>query len=162
MNCEAENCARDVMAKGLCKPHYNRVRNKSIDPLSPIRRRDGKQGCCIQGCNRKHCSRGYCKNHFQTLNYQERKLQLVHQFGNICTDCRRTYPAYVFDFDCTIPDRDHINIGYLLDRTASWERLAKELAKCEMVCSNCHRTRTHERLYNQGARCIKQHRRRLL
>lgn len=136
------------MAKGLCKPHYDRKRNGSSDPLGLIGIRDGKQGCYIEGCDRKHCSRGYCKNHFQTINYQERKLQIVHQFGNACEDCRRTYPANVFDFDCVVEEGDHICVGKLLDKTASWDRLARELAKCEMVCSNCHRQRTYERLYN--------------
>src|SRR5262249_2796711 len=27
----------------------------------------------------------------------------------------------------------------------SWERIAEEIAKCDVVCANCHRIRTHER-----------------
>jgi hypothetical protein len=31
----------------------------------------------------------------------------------------------------------------------SWAAIKKEIAKCEVVCANCHRVRTHIRLTGQ-------------
>jgi hypothetical protein len=32
---------------------------------------------------------------------------------------------------------------------AGWERIAEEVAKCDIVCSNCHRLRTYVRRSKQ-------------
>ena len=59
-----------------------------------------------------------------------------------CADCGIAYPPHVMDFD-------HVRgvklraVGLL--RSGSVERLLAEIAKCEVVCSNCHRERTHQR-----------------
>jgi hypothetical protein len=47
-------------------------------------------------------------------------------------------------------DFDHIgskeaNISALMSRSGL-DRLVKEIAKCEVVCANCHRIRTQARL----------------
>jgi hypothetical protein len=63
----------------------------------------------------------------------------------VCSDCGLNYPSYVMDFD-HLSDKLS-NISYLTSsgRTAA---LKKELKKCEIVCSNCHRIRTHARIAN--------------
>jgi hypothetical protein len=33
----------------------------------------------------------------------------------------------------------------------SWKAIKKEIEKCEVVCANCHRIRTHDRLTNKIA-----------
>lgn len=57
-----------------------------------------------------------------------------------CADCRRTYPWYVMEFDHTrgVKARN-INAGM------GYYRLLDELAKCDVVCANCHATRTYKR-----------------
>ena len=59
-----------------------------------------------------------------------------------CADCGKYYPPYVMDFD-HLRDKK-FNIGNL-DFT-SLSVLENEILKCEIVCSNCHRIRTHNRL----------------
>jgi len=63
-----------------------------------------------------------------------------------CTDCGVQYPPWVMDFD-------HVDGGKLAGisnmLTNSVRTVLEEVAKCEVVCSNCHRQRTHER--NQPA-----------
>ena len=59
-----------------------------------------------------------------------------------CKDCGVAYPPYVMDFD-HIRGRKVRGIGKML--TSSWSTLQAEIAKCEIVCSNCHRERTHQR-----------------
>lgn len=62
-----------------------------------------------------------------------------------CSDCQRRYPFYVMDFDHRDPQLKEALISKLVDR-GSLRRLREEMAKCDVVCANCHRKRTHVRL----------------
>lgn len=59
-----------------------------------------------------------------------------------CKDCNKQYPYYVLDFD-HIKDKK-FTIGHFY-KASSKEKLLEEISKCELVCSNCHRIRTHNR-----------------
>ena len=60
-----------------------------------------------------------------------------------CVDCGINYPYYVMDFD-HVRGQKHANVMELVS-TLSKKRIDQEIAKCEIVCSNCHRIRTHMR-----------------
>ena len=61
-----------------------------------------------------------------------------------CKDCGKSYPYYVMDFDHLDGYTKVREINYL-SSTGRIGALKKELVKCEVVCANCHRIRTHER-----------------
>ncbi len=63
--------------------------------------------------------------------------------GSPCTDCRMIYPYYVMDFDHLKDKQFEIN---KLINSCSMRKLKAEIAKCDLVCSNCHRIRTYNRL----------------
>lgn len=59
-----------------------------------------------------------------------------------CSDCNISYPYYVMQFD-------HIgqklyNIATLVNYN-NRGKIESEVAKCEIVCANCHAQRTHQR-----------------
>ena len=60
-----------------------------------------------------------------------------------CVDCGINYPYYVMDFD-HVRGVKQANVMELVS-TLSKKRIDLEIAKCEIVCSNCHRIRTHMR-----------------
>ena len=60
-----------------------------------------------------------------------------------CVDCGINYPYYVMDFD-DVRGQKHANVMELVS-TLSKKKIDEEIAKCEIVCSNCHRIRTHMR-----------------
>lgn len=60
-----------------------------------------------------------------------------------CTDCKVIYPSYVVDFDHLGEDKDR-DIAKMITHS-SLAKIILEIAKCELVCSNCHRIRTHTR-----------------
>ena len=60
-----------------------------------------------------------------------------------CIDCKISYPYYVMDFD-HVRGVKHKNVSELIS-TLSKKKIDLEIAKCEIVCSNCHRIRTHMR-----------------
>jgi hypothetical protein len=84
--------------------------------------------------------------------YYRRNLERKHMLRdrmreakNIpCTDCGIQYPYYVMDFDHVDSDNKTINISKI-PNYGSIDKLEKEIAKCEVVCSNCHRERTYQR-----------------
>jgi len=55
-----------------------------------------------------------------------------------CMDCGISYPSYVMDFDHRDPKTKKINVG----RARSLKAAKEEIAKCDLVCANCHRERT--------------------
>lgn len=61
-----------------------------------------------------------------------------------CKDCGREYPYYVMDFD-HIPGRGDKAFKLSIFRGRSLVNIEREIAKCDVVCSNCHRIRTHNR-----------------
>ena len=61
-----------------------------------------------------------------------------------CTDCGGYFPPFVMDFDHVRGDKT-ADISRLRDARAARAKLEAELAKCEVVCANCHRRRTHLR-----------------
>lgn len=63
-----------------------------------------------------------------------------------CQDCKIQYPTYVMDFDHRDPTTKLFNVGHV-SRAGSVKKLLEEVAKCDLVCSNCHRIRTHNRGY---------------
>ena len=110
-------------------------------------KRDGLSDNC------KDCHKQYNKNHYeQRKGYYVAKakkaklalLDFVREAKNIpCTDCKQSYPWYVMDFD-HLQDKS-FNLGEAPSK--SKENILKEMAKCEVVCSNCHRERTHKRTH---------------
>jgi hypothetical protein len=64
-----------------------------------------------------------------------------------CTDCGYNAHPAALDFD-HLPGTTKLSTVSRLS-TRNWERVAAEIAKCEVVCANCHRIRTVERNADQ-------------
>lgn len=63
-----------------------------------------------------------------------------------CRDCGGTFPPEAMDFD-HLPGTDKLGeIGKLVSGRYSWDLVKAEVAKCDLVCSNCHRVRSRTRL----------------
>ena len=59
-----------------------------------------------------------------------------------CTDCNLLWPSYVMQFD-HLKDKS-FGIGARVSSIGR-VKLWNEIAKCEIVCANCHFIRTHNR-----------------
>lgn len=60
-----------------------------------------------------------------------------------CVDCGVSYPPCVMDYD-HVRGTKFKNIAKMIGRNSMAEVL-KEIEKCDLVCSNCHRIRTYNR-----------------
>jgi hypothetical protein len=61
-----------------------------------------------------------------------------------CMDCGVIYPAYVMDFDHVRGNKD-FELSKASKREISLGKIMAEIAKCDLVCANCHRIRTFTR-----------------
>lgn len=61
-----------------------------------------------------------------------------------CADCGERYPYYVMDLDHRPESGKILPVSQM--KYMSKERILAEIAKCDVVCSNCHRIRSHGRL----------------
>lgn len=62
-----------------------------------------------------------------------------------CTDCGVQYPHYIMEFD-HITDDKKFNVSQMTSMATG--KMLEEFEKCEIVCANCHRTRTWIRRQN--------------
>jgi hypothetical protein len=77
------------------------------------------------------------------IRYRRERSEIIKQAkSQPCKDCGLKYPHYVMDFD-HVRGKKVENVSHMLGW--SMEDLLKEIEKCEVVCANCHRERTHRR-----------------
>jgi formate-dependent nitrite reductase cytochrome c552 subunit len=60
-----------------------------------------------------------------------------------CADCGRRFPPCVMQFDHLDPTTKKLTISR--SRARGHATLLAEVAKCDIVCTNCHRERTYKR-----------------
>lgn len=74
--------------------------------------------------------------------------------GKSCMDCGRSYPGFVMDFD-HVRGQKEFELSRAHKRQITVVRLAEEVAKCDLVCANCHRIRTFTRQQHLGLKVEK-------
>ena len=102
---------------------------------------------CVE-CNRAYGRENYRKNkdrYFRQAQKRDHEMDtfLAEAKSVPCTDCGVSYPHYVMDFD-HLSDKE-FGIAQMRRRRMAFSRIRAEIAKCEVVCSNCHRERTNQR-----------------
>ena len=76
-----------------------------------------------------------------TYHQFKKKMAMVY-LGGLCQECGVDYSdrQEVYQFDHL--ERKKAGINVLLTSGADWRTVRAELDKCELVCHNCHDTRT--------------------
>jgi predicted transcriptional regulator len=101
---------------------------------------------CSKGTISYHLGEGQkekTKQRSQKRREEIRDIIRTFKQEKACMDCKIVYPYYVLDFD-------HIGNNKIegISKMASWfplDEIIVEIKKCEVVCANCHRERTHSR-----------------
>lgn len=78
-----------------------------------------------------------------------KKFLQEYKQSHPCTDCKENYPYWIMEFD-HLRDKQ-FNLSGFMSKTISIEKVIEEVQKCEVVCSNCHKNRTHFRSYKNGS-----------
>ncbi len=91
-------------------------------------------------CSNCHRTKTYNEkyaNKEATTNIEQRKWLKEHKSTKPCKDCNGLFHFAAMDFD---HQRDKFSeIGKMMSYTI--ERIKEEIAKCDLICSNCHRIR---------------------
>lgn len=99
--------------------------------------------------NREYQRRWYQNNKAKA---QERNRQIaarnrdevrIYKESHPCYDCGGKFHFSAMDFDHI--DNDKYKGVAVLVNNGSRKQIWDEIAKCELVCSNCHRVRTYNR-----------------
>lgn len=72
---------------------------------------------------------------------RNRRKQLIEMLGGKCVRCGSTDNL---EFDHIIPATKSFTISSAKALDGPWERLLEEAAKCQLLCSECHRRKTKE------------------
>ncbi len=105
-------------------------------------------------CRTCHCEyqRAYYKRHKQYyFALEQDRLERIRQLlreakDRPCADCGCRYPYYVMDFDHRPGEKKRFNLANTNSQAwRSFQNIQAEIAKCDVVCANCHRERTHQR-----------------
>ena len=87
----------------------------------------------------KQCNTVYCIERIRI-----RKVKLINHMGGECADCGlklKDSHFSVFDFHHIDPSKKEYTGNKL--KYGSWDKAIRELNKCVLLCSNCHRIRHH-------------------
>jgi len=117
--------------------------------LSEFNRRstspDGRQKHCrtcassyYQGNSVKH--KKNCAARVRRIRTEHGQRVWDYLLAHPCVDCGEADPV-VLDFD-HVRGKKHLSVSTMIIQGFSWERVAAEIAKCDVRCANCHRRRT--------------------
>jgi hypothetical protein len=84
-------------------------------------------------------ARAAANNKLTTARNRERMRDFFRNAE--CLDCG-TRDFAVLELDHRDPQRKRDDVSNLVRAPHSWATVAKEIAKCDVVCANCHRKRT--------------------
>jgi len=111
--------------------------------------KDKKSDAAVES-NKKSNLKYYQKNKKAQLVRNKSKRDLIRDFvhkykeSRGCMDCGEKLPYYVLDLDHREPSEKEFTPSRLY-KNGSWSVMRAELDKCDVVCANCHRIRTHEK-----------------
>lgn len=128
--------------------------------------RSGRCKSCISNYNKTYSSRRYqnhkewveknparagelCKSYRQRRKRQLRELIETSKLRP-CVDCGKSYPPRAMDFDHRSEEVKRMTIGESAAKGWSLATIGAEIAKCDIVCAACHRTRTFNRYDRNG------------
>lgn len=127
-------------------------RCKASKPIEEFNFRNRSAGLRHIYC--RECGKQYTQNHYKRnkRQYIERSLRAnakrrdyLHQMkSRPCADCGVQYPYYVMDFD----HREGEEKEFEMNRVSyvTMRAIKREIEKCDVVCANCHRERTYQRI----------------
>ena len=100
---------------------------------------------CRNEYNKQHYKKNpQCRQLADKANKDRIRARIIEAKNRPCMDCGILYPWYVMDFD-HVRGVKKILLSVAAACHLSVKKLEDEIAKCDVVCANCHRIRTFQR-----------------
>ena len=102
---------------------------------------------CSKGTIAYHVGTGQKDKTLQRRRDRRNKIRkYIQEFKQSkgCMDCKEDYPYYVLEFDHREGEEKLFNISRATG-IVNLSEVIKEIDKCDVVCSNCHKVRTWKR-----------------
>jgi hypothetical protein len=107
----------------------------------------------------KDCRKLYDKNYFKqnasekSASASQRKRAILDWYrksksGKACNICGGTFPVVCMDYDHMPGHRKFMEVSKMVRLGYEKEKIEAEIAKCQLLCANCHRILTVERRQN--------------
>jgi len=77
---------------------------------------------------------------YQMRRYHTRRAMFIAEMGGKCVLCGSTEKL---EFDHIDPEQKSFNVGDRLSNRSE-EIIRKELAKCQLLCSSCHKSKSNQ------------------
>ena len=105
-----------------------------------------KTGSYCKKCHSAQVTAYLKRTKYSDVKKRHAKIQKVIREGKNkpCADCGVSYPWYVMDYD-HVRGEKLFDLATAASRHMSLVLIEAEMAKCEVVCSNCHRERTQRK-----------------
>jgi len=123
-----------------CSPFGKHNTKKLKQDATPDKRLTRIQPCII--CD-KHNVKKICNSCRTKIRRHRLKEAAIKLLGNKCGDCGWIGNIVGFEFHHKNPKEKDFQIGSAANR--KWEIVKKELTKCELLCSICHRIKHSDR-----------------
>lgn len=147
-NYKCKTCCISYTLDRLDQLHPGRKRRGERDHAtraeSRKRYRNSEKGKAYDAAYRKTPQAKLSNKEFLKRRYAEvRKRLNEYKVTRGCNDCGYNTRPEALDFDHLPGTEKVFQVSRITGR--SWERVLEEIAKCELVCANCHRVRTVDR-----------------
>ena len=127
----------------------------SLRPTPDLLEEAAKCDVVCANCHRIRTQRRHAARPLQTpgsshglegrrRRWREQARSLDRLRDTPCADCGGRFPPCAMDFDHRDPDTKRWAVTRMIGR-AGTSRILDEVAKCDIVCANCHRLRTFVR-----------------
>jgi len=122
---------------------------KELDRFAMKNPKTGLRSSECKDCHKVYRDAYYAANKRQEINrVTARRSRIYDQLEAlktklVCTRCPENHIACL-DFHHLNPEDKDINVSQAVSAGWSFERIQQEIAKCEVLCANCHRKLHHE------------------
>ena len=128
----------------------NCLRVKPVDEFHCKKKDVRRNGRCSK------CINKYCKTHYEKNKEKYKAKARIHnqryiregrmfvrglKMSNSCVECFESHPD-VLEFDHVEPSTKNTDVSYMAQHAYSLKTIEEEIAKCILLCANCHRKRT--------------------
>ena len=94
----------------------------------------------------------YRVNHYKKIlemnqNFRQAIKDVIWSIKyNPCTDCHKMFNPVAMQFDHLPEFKKDNSVAVMVNKLRPLSTIFCEIAKCDLVCANCHATRTFERI----------------